>query len=139
MRWIPLALALAASPAIAETAIAARTIPARTILSQADLAASPDEVPGGASLETALGLEARVTIFQGRPILRANLVPPALVERNQAVRLLYRRGGLTIVADGRALERAAAGDSIRVLASGTRTTVTGRVMGDGSIKVSTSE
>lgn len=138
MWW--LALALLASPVQAETLVASRTIRAQTILAPADLALTADITPGALTrAEDALGLEARVTLYAGRPIRAADLGPPALVDRNQTVRLIYRAGGLLIMTDGRALGRGGAGDQIRVLNLGSKTTVTGRVMLDGSVLVGDQE
>ena len=128
--------ALAAAPAAADILVATRTIRAQAILVPEDLAATPGEMPGTyATPEEAAGLEARVTIYAGRPIRLQDLGPPATVARNQIVVLLYRRGGLLISAEGRALERGGPGDTIRVLNSTSRTTVSGRIGADGMVQV----
>ena len=82
-----------------------------------------------------LGQEARVAIYAGRPVLAGDIGPPALVERNQTVTLVYSRGALTILAEGRSLGRGGAGDSLRAMNIASRTTVTGRVAGDGTVHV----
>ena len=138
-----MAALIGAGPAAADGFVAARTIPARTILTAADLAPAQAagtsvtgaELGAGAGPSGLIGLEARVTIFAGRPIRPGDLVSPALVERNAPVRLLYRTAGLTIEAEGRAMARAVAGDTIRVLNTGSRVVVTGRVAVDGSVDV----
>jgi flagella basal body P-ring formation protein FlgA len=61
--------------------------------------------------------------------------PPALVERNSIVRMNYSRGPLRIVTDGRALDRAAVGETVRVMNLSSKQTVTGTVAPDGSIEV----
>lgn len=135
------ALALAATlampaPAPAETLVAARTIRAQTVLAPGDVAVIEAMVPGAlARPEEAIGLEARVALYEGRPIRAGDLGPPALVERNGRVTLLYRRGALSITAEGRALDRAGPGDSLRVINLDSRTTVTGRVAPDGRVLV----
>jgi len=76
-----------------------------------------------------------VTLYAGRPIPLSALAPPALVERNQIVTLVFRRGGLEIRTEGRALGRGGEGDTIRIMNLASRNTVTGWVMGDGQVHV----
>ncbi|MGF1659863.1 MAG: flagellar basal body P-ring formation chaperone FlgA [Rubrimonas sp.] len=83
----------------------------------------------------AVGLEARQTIYRGHPVIAANLAPPALVERNQIVTMTYAHGALTITAEGRALERAGAGEKLRVMNLDSRMTVTAIVSGPGQVEV----
>jgi len=133
-----LALAVfAALPAPAsETLVAARTIRATALIGPADVVAVPGRAPGALSHpDEAVGLEARVALYAGRPIRPGDVGPAAVVERNGIVVLLYRRGGLTILAEGRALGRAAPGESLRVMNLSSRTTVTGIVAEDGVVHV----
>jgi len=83
----------------------------------------------------AVGMEARVTLYPGRPIPLASLSPPALVERNQLVTLVFTQGGLNIRAEGRALGRGAADEAVRVMNLTSRNTVTGRVSGPATVSV----
>jgi flagella basal body P-ring formation protein FlgA len=62
--------------------------------------------------------------------------PPTLVERNQVVPLIYLRGGLEIMTEGRSLDRAGIGDHVRVMNLASRATVSGRVTARGQILVS---
>lgn len=133
-----LALAAAASavPAAAETLVALRMIRAQTVIAPGDVGLAPGLTPGALTRpEQALGLEARVALYPGRPIHPADLAPPALVERNARVTLVFRAGGLTITAEGRALARAAAGEAVRVMNLASRATVTGTVEPDGRVAV----
>lgn len=130
-----LALLLAA-PAAAETLVAARTLRAQTVLGPGDVAVVEGRVPGALSDPAqAIGREARVILHAGRPLRAADLGPPALVERNAPVTLLYRSGLLTIAAEGRALGRAGAGETVRVMNIASRSIVTGRVAPDGTVLV----
>ena len=70
-----------------------------------------------------------------RAILTSQIGAPALVERNQLVRMTYAQGTLSIVTEGRALDRAGAGELVRVMNLASRKTVTGTVAEDGSIEV----
>ena len=83
----------------------------------------------------ALGLEARVTIYAGRPVRAGDLGLPAVVERNQIVPISFLSGGLAIKAEGRALARGGVGDVIRVMNLASRTTVSGRIAPDGQVVV----
>ena len=85
--------------------------------------------------DQALGMEARVTLYAGRPIPLASLAPPAQVERNQLVTLVFRQGGLEIRAEGRALARGAPDETVRVMNLASRNTLSGRVAGPGLVFV----
>lgn len=124
------------TPAAAETVVAQRTIRAQQIVAAEDLALSPTRVAGAISdPAVAVGLEARVAIYAGRPLRAADLGPPALVARNQIVPLVWHSGPLRILTEGRALERAGPGESLRVMNLSSRATVTGRVAADGTVVV----
>lgn len=123
-------------PLAAQTLVATRVLRAQSVLGAQDLTLVPGQANGALSAPTqAIGQEARVTLYPGRPIRAADLVPPALVERNQLVTLLFRRGNLQITAEGRALSRGGSGARIRVMNLQSRSTVTGEVGADGQITV----
>ena len=82
-----------------------------------------------------IGLEARVNLYPGRPIRTRDVGQPTVVERNAVVPLIFRRGGLTITLEGRALGRAGAGEPIRVMNLSSRTTVTGVATEVGAVVV----
>ena len=125
-----------AAPVWADTVLAARTIPAKSIVQAEDLLEAAGVVPHAVVRSSdAIGMEARVTIYQGRPILARDLGPPALVERNQIVSLHYTSGGLSILTEGRVLDRAAMGEKVRVMNLHSRITVVGRVVGAATIAV----
>ncbi|MCU0906157.1 MAG: flagellar basal body P-ring formation protein FlgA [Rhodobacteraceae bacterium] len=130
------ALLSAAVPAMAESLVAARTIRAQAILGPGDVTVSDSVIPGALTdLSEVIGLEARTVIYPGRPIQPSDIGVPALVARNQIVPLHYVNGTLSIMVEGRALGRGAVGERIRVMNLGSRTTVTGVVMPDGSLRV----
>ena len=127
---------LAAGTVLAQSVEPVRAIRSQTLLAAEDLVLVEASVPGAvASIAEAVGKEARVTLYPGRPVLLSQIGAPALVERNALVRMNYARGPLRIVTDGRALDRAGAGDPVRVMNLASRQTVTGTVSPDGSIKV----
>lgn len=131
-----LALAVAASPASADTIVAARTIRAQELLGPADLRLENGNVEGAFDrLADVVGQESRVAIYAGRPIRFNEVGPPAIVKRNQIVTLAYLAHGLTIATEGRALGRAGVGDRLRVMNLTSKTTVTGVVRSNGTVIV----
>lgn len=135
MRWLCL-LVLTTGSVQAETLIAARTIRAQSVLTGADLTLVAEPVPGALDdPAAALGLEARTMLYAGRPIRPEDIGPPATVERNGFVTLVFLRGGLTITAEGRAMGRGGPGDTIRVINLVSRTMITGTVTADGRVRV----
>ncbi|MBI1417339.1 MAG: flagellar basal body P-ring formation protein FlgA [Limimaricola sp.] len=130
-------LLLCAGPLRAEILVAAHTIRPRATIGPDDIVRRDIDAPGGLSDPAqVIGLEARVAIYAGRPILSADIGLPAIVERNQTVPLLYRGGGILITAEGRALDRAGPGDVIRVMNTASRATVMARIGADGAAYVS---
>ncbi|SMH42870.1 flagellar basal body P-ring formation chaperone FlgA [Maritimibacter sp. HL-12] len=139
-RLLLLCIAFVAPPPVAaETVVAARTIRAQTVLTSDDLRLIEDEHAGAFdSVDGLVGLETRVALFAGRPIRPGEIGPPAIIERNQIVTLLFRQSGLEIIAEGRALGRAGVNDVLRVMNLASRQTISGRVRTDGIIIVNPS-
>ena len=114
MRW--LWLILLPFPAYADTLVAARTLRAQTMIGPEDLATVAGDVPGALSVpEDAIGMEAKVSLYAGRPIRAGDIGPAALVNRNQTVTILFQQGPLAISTEGRSLGRGAVGDVIKVM------------------------
>ena len=122
--------------ACADSLTVTRLVRPQAIIGPGDLGTMAQDIPGALAPDADIvGLEARVTLYPGRPILPNHVGAPALVERNQPVVVFFRNGGLTIVADGRALSRGAEGDTVRVMNLSSRTTISGKVQSDGSVVV----
>ncbi|MGY9048819.1 hypothetical protein P775_15425 [Puniceibacterium antarcticum] len=134
---LTLLFALLAGTAQADTVVAARTIRAQEILTADALSVQQGTLDAGFSdpMEV-IGQEARVSLYAGRPVLRAHIGPPALIERNQVIALIFQQGGLRITAEGRALDRGGVGEQIRVMNMASRTTLFGLIQPDGSVHVS---
>ena len=116
------------APVAADTIVAARTIPARSIIGADDILVRDVDVAGALSApDLAIGQEARVALYAGRPIRAGDIGPPAVIERNQIITLVYRQGGVVISTEGRALDRAGPGDVIRVMNLTSRTTVSAQI------------
>ena len=124
-------------PACADTLTTVRAVRPLTIIAADDIAfLNQDHLGAITSPGDVIGMEARITLYPGRPIRPGDVGPPALIERNQFIMLIYSRGGLVITTEGRALGRGAAGDRVRVMNIASRTTVAGRVTSEGAVMVS---
>ena len=138
--WRALLVILLAQPAFAESVVATRTIRAKSVITAQDLTTVSAALPGALTNPSeALGLEARVAIYAGKPVRAGDLGPPALVDRNQLVSLVFLSGGLAISAEGRSLGRGSEGDLVQVMNLASRNTVTGRVGPDGAVYVGWNE
>ncbi len=123
-------------PCAADTLIAARTIRSQTLLSTADVIVVSNDLPGELSRpEDVVGLEARVVLYEGRPISASDVGPAAIIERNQIVTLVFNKGPLSIATEARSLGRGGIGDAIRVMNLASRNTVSGTITPDGSVVV----
>lgn len=122
--------------ALGDSLVAARVIKAQTPLVADDVMLVAADIPGALTDPAqAIGQEARIAIYPGRPVLGDSLGPAAMVDRNQIVSLTYQSGGLAIRTEGRALSRGAEGEIIEVMNLASRTKVTGRVGADGGVTV----
>lgn len=122
--------------AMADSLIATRTIRAKSVVQADDVTMVAAAIPGALTgPDAALGLEARIAIYAGRPIRASDLGAPALIDRNQIVAISYNSGALAILTEGRALARGGVGDVIRVMNLASRATVSGRIAADGTVHV----
>jgi len=130
------AAGMAADAALAETVATVRPVRAGSVIAESDLEILEDTIPGTvAGIAEAVGKEAKVTLYPGRPIQSSQIGSPALVDRNQLVRMVYSSGPLSITTEGRVLDRAGIGESVRVMNLTSRQTVSGVVAPDGTIEV----
>lgn len=122
---------------LADALTPTRAIRPMSIIAPEDVVWSDVAATGALSdVGDVVGMEAKVTLYPGRPIRRGDVGPPAIVERNQMVVLTYQSGGVSISTEGRALARGAVGEWVRVMNVSSRTTVSGRVSTDGRVIVS---
>ena len=136
MRTLILLLFLLPQVSLADSLIAARTLQAGSVLVPEDMLLVAADLPGALTApDLAVGQETRVAIYAGRPILASALGPAALVERNQTVVLRYRANGLSISTEGRALDRGAEGERIKVMNLASKAVVTGVIGPDGAVHV----
>jgi len=135
MRWLVFLLLLA-PPSYAQSVVALSGVRAQTVLTAEMVALTDGEMVGAfASLDAVIGLEARVNIYPGRPIMVDSLGAPAILERNQNVVMRYTRGALIIYSEGRVLDRAGVGERVRVMNMDSKSVIFGRVSADGIIEV----
>ena len=128
-----IALLLFTTPVLAETVVANGTIRSMALIGPADVRVIEGDTPGAVTdLDAAIGMEARVNLYPGRPIRAGDLRPPAVINRNEIITLQYSANGLLIVTEGRALDRAGVGERLRVLNLASRTTVTATVLEAGT-------
>ncbi len=137
MKTVLFALALlTGSAAWAEVIVPVRTIRAMEIISAEDLIRKSETIDGALSNPLDIvGNEARRVLYAGRPIRPGDIGPPAIVNRNDIVMLVFSRGPLRIATEGRALGRGAVGETVRAINMTSRMTVTGKILADGSIEV----
>lgn len=136
LRMAFLLFLLAPVMAHADIVLAAKTMRAHSLLTVNDLKISQGELAGTYfAVEDLIGQETRVVLYAGRPIKIDDVGPPALVDRNQIVVLIYTTGGLSMATEGRAMARGGLGDRIRVMNLSSRSTVNGTILADGSVSV----
>ena len=136
MRLLSCILALTPITALADIVVPVRTIRAKEIIANTDLEMKTGDVAGAVQqLTDLIGQEARVALYPGRPIRLSDVGPPALVDRNDLVMLVFDHVALSITTEGRALGRGAVGERIRVMNLSSRTTVTGVIRPNGQIEV----
>ncbi len=83
-----------------------------------------------------IGMAARRSLAPDRPVRRADIERPKLVERNAIVSIVYRVHGLVLRASGRALGEGALGESVPVLNTQSKRTIYAEVAGPGEVTVS---
>ncbi|MGC1464129.1 MAG: flagellar basal body P-ring formation chaperone FlgA [Pseudolabrys sp.] len=88
-----------------------------------------------AKADQVIGFAARSAVQPGRPLRSYDLVKPDLVQRDQAVTLVYRVPGIMLTVRGKAIESGAEGDTISVLNEQSKRTVQGTVSGPGHVVV----
>lgn len=123
-------------PGSAETLVANGTIRGQSLIGPNDVTVIDGTTPGALTHPAdAVGMEARVNLYPGRPIRPGDLRPPAIVERNDIVTIRFEQSGLLIITEGRAMDRAAAGEPLRVLNLSSRNMVTATAAAPGLVTI----
>lgn len=120
-----------------------RPLRAGQVISAADLewtSAGDRRLPGNTVYdpEDLIGHTSRRGLPRGVPVTLADLKRPAVVTRGSVVTMVLTVGQMRLTARGQALEDGAAGDTIRVMNSRSRTVVSGLVLPDGQVVVDVS-
>jgi flagella basal body P-ring formation protein FlgA len=122
-----------------EVAVLTRNVERTDILKSADLVVErrPRAEVGSdpAAREQALGMQMRRPIRAGQPLRAADLVKPDLVQRDQAVTIIFQTAGLYLTTRGKALDNGTEGDVVSVLNIQSKRTVTGTVTGRGQVTI----
>ncbi|MFS8180976.1 flagellar basal body P-ring formation chaperone FlgA [Pseudovibrio denitrificans] len=84
-------------------------------------------------MQDVVGLEARRTLFPGKPIPKNAVQDPVVVKRGSSVLLVFKEEGLEIRAIVEAQESGAIGANIRARNPDTGLSVLGKVQEDGSL------
>jgi flagella basal body P-ring formation protein FlgA len=96
------------------------------------------EVGGDAmALEQAVGLAAKHPLRGGQVLRPADLAKAQVVQRNEAVTIVYEVPGVTLTVRGKALEAGAIGDVIGVMNVQSNRTIQGTVTAPGLITIAT--
>lgn len=85
--------------------------------------------------EDLVGMTPRRVILSGKPVRAADVQSPRLVSRNGKVLITFRKGPMTLTAEGRALQDGAKGESVRVVNAASSRTIEGVVSGAGEVLV----
>jgi len=94
------------------------------------------EGPAITDLRAVVGQAARHQLHPGQPLHDADLMKPAIVQRNDTVTIVYEAPGLTLTLRGQAQDAGALGDTISVLNLQSKRVVQGVVSGPGRVTVS---
>ena len=122
--------------AVAEDLVAARNIRAGAVVTAADIQTPMGTEPLRQAFDL-VGREAARNYYKGQVLNADHFQTPTLVERNAIVRMAFQTGAMTILSEGRALERGGHCDRIRVMNLISKRIVT--VMVDGTDSVRTSK
>ena len=82
-----------------------------------------------------IGLAARQPLRAGQPLRSADLMKPEIVQRNEAVTLIFEAPGMMLTMRGKALESGAEGDVVNVVNLQSKRTVQATVTGPGRVTV----
>jgi len=126
-------LASGLSAAHAEDVTAARPIRAGAIVSASDIA-TPNEREAMRRAARMIGMEAARTLYKGQSIDAEDLRQPTLIKRNAIVQMEFTKGPMTILAEGRALDKGGMGERIRVMNLLSKRVVTATVFGADLVK-----
>jgi flagellar basal body P-ring formation protein FlgA len=122
-----------------EAAILARGVERNEVIKASDVVIErrPKAEVGNdlAARDRAVGMQARRQLRVGQALKTADLARPDLVQKDQAVVLIYQAVGLHLTIRGKALEGGTEGDVVSVMNLQSKRTVTGVVTGRGQVSI----
>jgi flagellar basal body P-ring formation protein FlgA len=120
-------------------AVALRSLPRGEIVRAADVTIErrpkADFNEGAPAAADPTGLAVRNPVRAGQPLRVSDLMRPEIVQRNQAVTLVYEAPGLVLTMRGKAIDPGAEGDVVNVRNSQSNRTVQGAVAGPARVIV----
>lgn len=123
-----------------EAAVLARDVDRNTLLKFSDIVMErrPKAEVGhdAASRDRVVGMQMRRQMRAGQALHGADLTRPDLVQRDEAVTLIYQAAGIYLTVRGKATEAGTEGDIVSVLNLQSKHTVSGVVVGRGQVSVS---
>lgn len=123
-----------------EAVVLMRAIDRNEIIKASDVAVERRpraEVGRDVALNTqVIGMQARRQLRLGQALRQSDLVKPDLVQRDQAVTIVYQAAGITLTIRGKALESGTEGDVVNVMNLQSKRTFSGIVSGRNQILVS---
>ncbi len=122
-----------------EAALLARGVERNEVIKSSDVVVErrPKAEVGNdlAPRDRAVGMQARKQLRVGQALKTADLAKPDLVQKDQAVVLIYHAVGLHLTIRGKALEGGTEGDVVNVLNLQSKRTVSGVVTGRGQVSI----
>jgi flagella basal body P-ring formation protein FlgA len=123
-----------------EAAVLARNVDRNTLLksSYVVMERRPKAEVGNdaANRDHIIGMQMRRQMHAGQALHSTDLTRPDLVQRDQAVTLIYQAAGIYLTVRGKATEAGTEGDVVSVLNLQSKRTVSGVVVGRGQVSVS---
>lgn len=89
-----------------------------------------------ADRDQVIGMQARRALRAGHALRPSDIAKPDLVQRDEAVTIIYRTAGITLTIRGKALDNGTEGDVVNVTNLQSKRTFSGVVIGRGRVSVS---
>ncbi|WP_439924797.1 flagellar basal body P-ring formation chaperone FlgA [Nitrobacter sp. JJSN] len=123
-----------------EAAVLARDVERNTLLKFSDVVIErrpkTELRNDAAGRDHVIGMQTRRQMRAGQALHGADLTKPDLVQRDQAVTLIYQAAGIYLTVRGKATEAGTEGDIVSVLNLQSKRTVSGVVVGRGQVSIS---
>ena len=123
-----------------EAVVLMRAVDRNEIIKASDVAVERRpriEVGRDVALSTqVVGMQARRQLRVGQALRQSDLAKPDLVQRDQAVTIVYQAAGITLTIRGKALESGTEGDVVTVMNLQSKRTFSGTVSGRNQVLVS---